>query len=604
MVKYGYKLPLLSEPPPFYAPNNRSSFRHRTFVENSVEQLLADGCIQELSERPYCCNPLTVAEGGKLRLVLDLRHVNKFLGKSKFKYENLKTVSEMFEKDFYFCSFDLKSGYHHIPISPEHRKYLGFSLEYEDGTIRYFQFNVLPFGLGSACYAFTKLMRPLVKKWRGEGIRCVVYLDDGIAGDKTISKTNDNFQIIQKDLNCAGLTLNLKKCQLQPTQVGNWLGFCIDTKEMIFSVPAEKITKIRLLVNNALKSEKVNAKQMAKVCGHIISCSIAIGPITRIFTRHLYKFIDNRTTWYNLVALQFEAVQELLFWHKNLEKNNGFRIKANQLTTKIVYSDASQAGYGGFIAERMGNIICQGRFTEQEISLSSTHRELLAVKYSLLSFGHLLKNESVQWFSDNVNVARIIQAGSRNEYLQKIAIEIFNLCLTYNIEVQPIWLSRDENQTADSISKFVDTDNWSIDNETFLFIENSFGKFTVDRFADNHNRKTEIFNSKFYCPGNSGVNAFTCNWKNDFNWLCPPISLIGKSLKHLSYCRGKGVLLVPIWKSAYFWPLLTPDGTKFENFVKDYRLLDPFFTNNHTEGESVFSGFAKFKTIALYVVFE
>ena len=41
-------------------------------------------------------------------------------------------------------------------------------------------FTVLPFVLSTACYVFTKLMRPLVRLWGGAGIRCVVYIDDGL----------------------------------------------------------------------------------------------------------------------------------------------------------------------------------------------------------------------------------------------------------------------------------------------------------------------------------------------------------------------------------------------------------------------------------------
>ena len=32
----------------------------------------------------------------------------------KFKYEGLPTLSEMFEKEFWFIIFYLESGYHHI----------------------------------------------------------------------------------------------------------------------------------------------------------------------------------------------------------------------------------------------------------------------------------------------------------------------------------------------------------------------------------------------------------------------------------------------------------------------------------------------------------
>jgi len=103
---------------------------------------------------PYRCNPLTVAESEKLRLVIDLRHVNKFLDFPKIKYEDLRTVRQHLGEDYFFTTFDLKSGYHHISVREEDKQ--------------------------CACYAFTKLTKPLVKKWRKQAIRCTVYLDDGI----------------------------------------------------------------------------------------------------------------------------------------------------------------------------------------------------------------------------------------------------------------------------------------------------------------------------------------------------------------------------------------------------------------------------------------
>ena len=57
------------------------------------------------------------------------------------------------------CTFDLKSGYHHV----EPQKFLGFEWD-----SKFFVFMVLPFGLATACYVFTKLMRPLVKLWWGK----------------------------------------------------------------------------------------------------------------------------------------------------------------------------------------------------------------------------------------------------------------------------------------------------------------------------------------------------------------------------------------------------------------------------------------------------
>jgi hypothetical protein len=40
-------------------------------------------------------------------------------------------------------------------------------------------FSVLPFGLSSAPFLFTKLMREIVKYWRSLSYPIIVYLDDG-----------------------------------------------------------------------------------------------------------------------------------------------------------------------------------------------------------------------------------------------------------------------------------------------------------------------------------------------------------------------------------------------------------------------------------------
>ena len=44
----------------------------------------------------------------------------------------------------------------------------------------FYVFKVLPFGLSSACYLFTKLLRPLIRLWRGRGLKAIICLDDGI----------------------------------------------------------------------------------------------------------------------------------------------------------------------------------------------------------------------------------------------------------------------------------------------------------------------------------------------------------------------------------------------------------------------------------------
>ena len=73
------------------------------------------------------------------------------------------------------------------------------------GDRQFYTFRVLPFGLASACYVFTKLLRPLVKRWRAMGLRAILYIDDGICGAGSREECYKHMKVIVSDLEQAGL---------------------------------------------------------------------------------------------------------------------------------------------------------------------------------------------------------------------------------------------------------------------------------------------------------------------------------------------------------------------------------------------------------------
>ena len=75
-------------------------------------------------------------------------------------------------------SLVITSAYHHIPIHDHCKQFLGFSWPCGD-QIAYYVCKVLPFGLSSVVYIFTKI-KALTKKWRSQGISILTYLDDGL----------------------------------------------------------------------------------------------------------------------------------------------------------------------------------------------------------------------------------------------------------------------------------------------------------------------------------------------------------------------------------------------------------------------------------------
>ena len=111
----------------------------------------------------------------------------------------------MLNKGDYFTTFDLTSGYHHIEIHPEHRKFLGFQWTFENGSSRYFEFCVLPFGLALACYIFTKVLRPFTKRWRGVVLKPLFILTTVLQHFKVLKSLNPLVNLLEMNFFLLGL---------------------------------------------------------------------------------------------------------------------------------------------------------------------------------------------------------------------------------------------------------------------------------------------------------------------------------------------------------------------------------------------------------------
>ena len=260
-------------------------------------------------------------------------------------------------------------------------------------------------------------------------------------------------------------------------------------------------------------------------------------------------------SWCQNLRLSSEAAAELQFWKEKLENFNGKNIWHSSSAVRLVYSDASDTGYGGYTVEH-GCHITHGQWLPHESTCSSTWRELKAVHRVLESLADKLQNQRIHWFSDNQNVVRILSVGSRNPVLQNEALAIFNVSVAHQVRIEPEWIPREANQQTDFISRTIDHDDWSVHLAIFQRLEGMWEPHSVDRFASSFNTQLPRFNSRFWNPGTEAIDAFTCNWHRENNWWCPPVYLIPRVLRHAQATKAMGTLLVPKWPSATFWNLL------------------------------------------------
>ena len=609
-VRRGYRLPFAEYPPSCFLANNISALQHPEFVVQAISQLLANGCIVEHSVPPFCVNPLSVAKGKKLRLVIDLRHVNNFLVRFRFRYEDLRSLSQVLEEGHWFFTWDLKSGYHHVDICLEHQGYLGFSWQF-NGVLRYFTFTVLPFGLSSACFCFTKLLRPLVSRWRSMGHNSFVYLDDGLGSQPDKCSAAAAAIIQKKELDSSGLLVNEDKSHCHPMQVGEWLGFVINTITMSFHIPERKVEKLKSLLSSAIGDTSSSYRELARIAGSIISVALAVGPISRLLTRQMYLATESRSAWDHTLRFSPALLEGLRFWYSNIESFNGYSLRPPPDSSTVVFSDASDVAFGGFLVSFDG-VTASGMFTSEDLGQSSTYLEFKAIYYVLLSYAEHLRQRRVKVFTDNQGAARIVSVGSSIVHLQSVALSIFDFCLSNGITLEAQWIPRSQNERADLLSRFVDKDDWCVNPSVFRLLDAKWGPHTFDRFATYYNAQLPRFNSKFASPGCSGVDALAQDWSGENNWICPPVSLIVDSVRHLMSCSGRGTLIIPEWPSAHFWPFLREGSSRFSSFVAevfvlpavgDLLLEGPGQQQIYKSRPSVFRGCPKFRMLALRLDF-
>jgi hypothetical protein len=132
------------------------------------------------------------------------------------------------------------------------------------------------------------------------------------------------------------------------------------------------------------------------------------------------------------------------------------------------------------------------------------------------------------------------------------------LCRRFKIRLKTVWIPRCLNNVADILSKMIDYDACTAQNDFYqLAVQISGFILNFDRFANNWNTKCPYFNFVAYCVGSTGVNAFNYPWGGKAcNWLFPPPRLIIPTVLHLQKNKGTGLLLIPQWKSAVFYPFL------------------------------------------------
>lgn len=525
-------------------------------INDEIEKFFAKGIIEESShcDVEFISNIFPVAKkNGGIRIILNLKKLNEFVSYEHFKMEHLHTVTSLIEKDCFLASVDLQDAYYSVNIEESCRNYLKFFW-----NNKLYRFTCLAQGLSCAPRYFTKLMKPIFAKLRTDGHLSSYYLDDSLLLGNSELECSQNVDATCNILKNAGFIINEKKSCFIPSQEITYLGFILNSKAMIVSLPHDKKEKIFSICQN-FKSKRIFViREVATFVGLLVSSLPAVqyGRLNYRFLEHckILALKTNKGDYDGDMFLDGDAYDEISWWSNNIL--HCFNPINPPEPSQFITTDASLLGWG---AHFNGNST-GGQWTLSESVLHINMLELKAVLFGLQSFLSDSKDIHVRIKSDNMTAVTYINnlGGSRSISCHRITKEIWTWAISKNIHLSAEFLPGVENVLADRASRVFDENTeWQLERFVYEQLVVIFGEFDIDLFASRLNRQCDNYCSWKPDPKAKVIDAFSCSWNIYSNpYIFPPFSVIMKCLQKICQEQSHALLIAPLWPTQPWFPKL------------------------------------------------
>jgi hypothetical protein len=254
---------------------------------------------------------LVPKKDGRQRPVINLKSLNKFVQTEYL--EGIHVLRDLLRAGDWMAKVDLKDAYFMLPIREEDRAFLKFSLKNDT-----YQIRCLPFGLACDPWDFTKALKPVAAQLRQLGMRLIVYIDDILILAESKELARDHAIGLVYLLENLGFAVSKAKCQLEPTQTIEFLGFTVSSLSQELSLPNGKIKKIRAETWALLGNRQVSIRKLSQLLGKLQAATGTI-PLAPLFSHKLQRALkwglDQSGQDYSMqLALSEEEGEELQWW--------------------------------------------------------------------------------------------------------------------------------------------------------------------------------------------------------------------------------------------------------------------------------------------------
>ncbi|XP_066446924.1 uncharacterized protein [Eleutherodactylus coqui] len=350
---------------------------------------------------------------------------------------------------------DIESAFRLLPVHPDCFHLLGCRIE---GY--YFVDMCLPMGCSISCYYFEVFSSFLEWMLRFEtDIPSVLhYLDDFLfVGPPEAGVCGFLLASFQKLMRRAGVPLSAEKT-VGPVTSLEFLGIEIDTREMVFRLPEEKIARLRQMVETVSTARKVTLHQMQVLLG-LLNFACRVIPMGRAFSRRLSLATKGAREPHHFVRVTKEMKADLHIWKVFLETFNGQVICQREEVDNEelgLVSDASGAcGFGVIFGNRWCNSGWPEAWVERGWTRDIALLEIFPIMVAIELWGPVLANRSICFWSDNQTVVRAVNKQSSASKLVLAALRHLVLCcLQHNIKFKANHVPGHLNNKADALSRF------------------------------------------------------------------------------------------------------------------------------------------------------
>ena len=391
-----------------------------------------------------------------------------------FKYKGLDDVAVIMTNMAYLSVCDISDAYRSVNIHFTDRDYQGLEWDFRDGQGPVFLVdNRLCFGLSSGPAVFNALSEFVVRCMDRRGHHDTInYLDDFLLVRPSLELCMEAQRAIIHVLRVIGFGISYKKL-LGPARKVRYLGIDIDSVNMNFRLPDDKLVRMKGVVDSFIGRNKATKKELDELTGLLNHCAQVIRG-ARTFMRRLYNSANSVKKPHHKVRLSAEFKADLEWWQQFAEFFNGkARILAHPSLVIASYSDSSFTGFAAYhntdwlagcwskkAGEKLkpvfGHHWCEGPESWNE---NINELEFWPVLCAANRWGHLWGDHRVILHTDNTQVLHTLNSGrSVNKVCMTWVRKVFWVAVTQNFEYYSVYIPSRFNVICDALSRWHEDD--------------------------------------------------------------------------------------------------------------------------------------------------